>query len=254
MDAQELLGAVFEIAPTNDPKAALALGEQHLEEIEARPANAADAETCRLLSISAAEIADYALAATWRRRALLRGSLVGWTEMVAACVMSEAFIAMSKRNDDYAAGKTLDVIQGEPESLRILVDLEPFTHEPGSGISATAKSPSPALIRRFVLEKRGSFQLALGDYQAAVDSYVAAESAAKDARGRVKSRAGLALARYLVALEVGDVGAAASALADTEAYIGEAESIHELDVAATARHNAEVMRKSGRETLLYEIL
>jgi len=169
--------------------------------------------------------------------------------MVAACVMSEAFILLSRRNDDYSAGKTLDVIQGEPESLRILADLEPFTLEPGSGISVTAKSPSPALIRRFVLEKRGSFQLALGEYQAAVDSYVAAGAAAENARGRVKTQAGLALARYLVALEQGDLDALATALRETESLIGEAESIRESDVATTARYNAEVMSRSGRDLL-----
>lgn len=254
MNERELLDRVFELAPTADPRAALALGEQEAMALEARPAYAEDAETCRLLSIAAAAVGEYAVGAAWRRRALLRGALIGWTEMVAALVMSDAFIALSKRNDDYSIGKTLDSIQGEPESLRILAELEPFTVEPGSGISVTAKSPSPALIRRFVLEKRGSFQLALGDFAAAAESYTAAEAAAENARGKLKSHAGLALAQYLIATEGGDRGAADSALAETAAVESRAMEIREPDVASTARHNVDVMRRGGRDLLLYEIL
>ncbi len=254
MDAKELLDSVFELAPFGDPAAALALGDQELDAMRARPANAEDAETCRLLSISAAEIGDYRRAASWRRRALLRATLIGWPEMVAALAMSDAFVALAQRNDDYPHGRSLDVIVGEPEALRILDELEPFATGPGSGIAPTAKAPSPALIRRFILEKRGSFQLALGEYAAAADSYRAAEAAAENARGTAKSHAGLALAEYLQALEASDASAMAAALSETEFTISAAERIGELDLAATARRNAEVMRQGGRDLLLYEIL
>lgn len=253
MNPKELLDAVFELAPTADPAAALALGDEHWPEIAARDFNAEDAETCRLLSISAAELSDYAVAAQWRRRALIRAAFLGWGEMVAALVMADAFIALSKRNDDYKRGRTLDLIEGEAESVQIIKDLEPFTLEPGSGISVTPKSPNPALLRRFVLEKSGSFQAALRAWDDAIDSFTRAVDGAEGPRGRLKARGGLALAKYGKTFDAGTT-ADPAVIAETKAVQTEAEAIGEGDIAKTAAHNADVMSRGGGELLLYEIL
>lgn len=252
MDQNDLLAAIFEDAPARHPQRALDLGAAAWPSMQVRPPSAEDAESCRLLSLCAAELRAWGLAAVWRRRALTRASLVGWHEAVAALLMAEAFIALSRRNEDYARGRTLDVIEGEPQALEILQELEPFMGVPSSGISVTPKSPSPALIRRFLSEKRGSFQLAMHDWSSAEESFARAVDAAEGVRGELKARGGLALARYMIAL---DDGSPTTAFAEeTRAVRRRAEEIDEADVAGIAEHNARVMDGAGRDLLLYEIL
>ena len=194
MDQKSLLRSVYEIAPTVDPATALSVGEAEWPAIDARAANAEDAETCRLLSLSASEVGDWMTADLWRGRARVRAEEIGWPEMITALEMTRAFKALSVRNDDYARGRTLDFIQGEPSSVKIFQQLEPVAFGPDSGISVRPKSASIALIRRFVLEKRGSFQLAMNQWDEAVDSFTKAIDAAEGSRGFLKARGGLALA------------------------------------------------------------
>lgn len=174
--------------------------------------------------------------------------------MIAALEMSRAFKALSLRNDDYARGRTLDIMEGEPSSVKIIQQPEPVTFGPDSGTSFTPKSPAIALIRRFVLEKRGSFQLALKQWDEAVDSFTKAIDAAESPRGFLKARSGLALAKYSRALDADDHAAIVAALNETHAIADEAEAISEADVASTGRHNAGAMARRGRDLLLYGIL
>lgn len=190
INQRDLLDTVFELTPTANPRAALALGVSKRSWLWKR-----GLRTPRMLS-SQTDLEPDCRSRRVRCRSRVATTCMtsrsphrldrndqfggaGWRSPAAAAIMSEAFIALSKRYDrnGYSAGKTSDAIQGEPESLRIVADLEPFAAEPGSGISVTANSPSPALIRQFVLEKRGSFQLALKDFAAAVGSYAPAEAA-----------------------------------------------------------------------------
>ena len=255
MDAHTLCSKVVELAPTHDPARAFALGEAEWPEMQTREATAADAEVCRLISLSASVLGDYEAADLWRERARVRGEAVGWPEMIAALNMSEAFKALSVRNDDYIAGRTLDVIQGSPEALEAMRRLEAVAESGGSGIRVSAQSPSVELIRRFVFEKTGSFQLALRQYDAAVESFAKAVAVAEDPRGLLKTRAGLALALYCRALGVSDSGTVESAIAETQSVAAEAAELsRNADVAETALHNAETMSRQGRDLLLYEIL
>jgi hypothetical protein len=256
MDAEELLAHVYELAPTKDPAAALALGADQWDAMSTRPANPEDAETCRLLAISGAETGEYSVADRWRDRARALGEKVGWPELIAALDMSEAFKALSIRNGDYHRGKTLDVIDGSPEAVELISTLSRVANGPESGIRVSDRSPSVALIRRFVLEKTGSFQLALGQWDLAAVSFAQAVKFAESPRGLLKSRGGLALAVYSRAMDTpnDDSDSLATALAETRSIADEAGTMGEDDVASTAGHNANVMARSGRDLLLYEIL
>ena len=85
-------------------------------------------------------------------------------------------------------------------------------------------------------------------------SFSKAVKAAESARGLLKSRGGLALANYSQALQESRQDGIAAALAETESVAAEATASDETDVAATARHNADVMSRLGKDLLLYEIL
>lgn len=72
MDQKSLLRSVYGVAPTVDPATALSVGEVECPAIDARAANAEDAETCRLLSLSASEVGGWMTADLWRVRARVR--------------------------------------------------------------------------------------------------------------------------------------------------------------------------------------
>lgn len=256
MDPKQLLAALFELAPTTNPRAGLALGEVEWPAIDAREPNAEDAETCRLVSLCGTELGEYRVADLWRDRSRARAVAIGWHELTAALDMSGAFKALSRRNDDYSRGRTLDVIEGSPEALELLRVLEPVADGPDSGFSVTPRSPSRALIRRFVLEKRGSFQLALKDWGGAAASFTAAIAAAESPRGLAKSRGGLSLAEYGRALDAGDESGVDDALALARHVTEEAAALgaSDKDIADASAHNAEVMARRGRDLLLYELL
>lgn len=254
MDAKALLARIIELAPTKDPVSALALGETEWPEMAARTATPEDAETCRLLSISGSEIGDYAVADLWRNRARVLGEAVGWPELIAALDMSQAFRALSVRNDSFCRGKSLDVIEGSSDAVVLIKKLAPVADGPDSGIRVSRQSPSPALIRRFVLEKTGSFQLALKQWDEAAESFTRAIDAAEGPRGLLKSRGGLALANYCRGLQARAQDAISAALTETESVAAEATARDQGDIAVNAQHNAEVMARRGQDLLLYEIL
>lgn len=251
-----LLAEIVELAPTKDPVRALELGDAEWPAMESRGATPEDAEICRLLAVSAGEVGDYPAAERWRQRSRVRGEAVGWPELVAALDMQLAFKALSIRNNDYANGKTLDVIEGSTEAVELIQRLAPVADGPDSGIRVSAQSPSVALIRRFILDKTGAFQLALGQWPEAAASFTKAIAGAEGARGRLKSRGGLWLALYSGAMDAGDDGAAEEAHVATRAVAIEAteNGPRTEDVAITAHHNVEVMSRRGRDLLLYEVL
>lgn len=254
MDEKALLATIFDVAK-DDPADVLALGNAHWQEIAARPPTPEDAETCRLIGISAAEVEAFDAGALWRTRAHAIASQIPWPELIAAINISEAFSRLARRNDNYPRGRTLDVIEGSPEAIEIVLSLRAVADGPDSGIVVTPRSPTIALIKRFVLEKTGSFQLALKDIDGAAASFEAAVEHAEGTRGVLKSRGGLALASYLRALNADDATTAAAATAETRAVLGELIAADEdARTIEIARHNAAVMRRGSRDLLLYEIL
>lgn len=254
MDEKGLLAAIYEFAPTNDPYEALAIGAAEWSGMESRPANPEDAESCRLLMVSAAGLQEFNLARVWRSRARSIGERIPWPEMIAALNMSEAFAALSIRNDDYSRGRTLDLIEGSPEAVEIIQALANIAEGPGTGIHVTPRSPTIQLIRRFLFEKAGSFQLALGDDDSAAESFRQAAAAAEGPRGSMKTHGGLAIANYRRGLGSDDETAVEQAFRDTRDIERRADDAGETDVAATAAHNGAVMGRRGQDLLLYEIL
>ena len=253
MDEKTLLTTVYNLAGSA-PGQALQLANTDWPEIASRSPTPEDAETCRLAAVSAAQIEAYDTAALWRTRARSIAVAVPWPELIAAVDMAEAFVILARRNDDYARGRTLDVLEGSTEAIAIIQSLAPVADGADSNIRVTPKSPSAALIRRFILEKTASLQLAAGQWDAASANFAKAVALAESERGVLKSRGGLAIANYSRGLELENMEATSSSLAETRAVASEADSSKESDFAATARHNAVVMARGGSELLLYEIL
>lgn len=252
MTAEELFALLFELAPNVDPDAALALGEVQWPAMASRTPCPHDAESCRLLSLAALELnpPDFLAADLWRTRALTRFALSGWHEGMAAVLMGRALTALSKANEDYPNGKTLDVIQGCRPALAFLDELEYFIRASPSGISVGPRSPDQALLARFLHEKRGFLLLALGDLDAAKQSYKEASAAAVgNPRGSVKVRLGHALVDYVS-------GARSEALADTRAALADAKQLGPagIDLVEWGEANVTVMERNGVELRPYEIL
>lgn len=247
--AEELYARVADLAPDRDAAAALEIGRKHERELLDRPPSPHDAETCRLLSLCALAptIEDNRLADTWRARALARFALVGWHEGVGAVAMGLALGWLARANDDYAAGRTLDVLVGSDDALAALDEVRLFLRVPPSGHTLGPRSPSHEVLRRFVHEKRAFLLLLLGRVDEAREGYAwAAEVARADgnARGEVKSLLGATLVDHAA----GEVG---RALDETERLAAQSTW---TDLSEAAAHNAEVMRRGGRDLLPYEIL
>jgi len=249
-DAIELYIQIADLAPSVDPVTALSVGNAHWAEMAARDPNPHDAESCRLLSLAAVEQdpRDFEVAELWRMRALARFTLTGWHEGVAVVVMGRAFGTLSRVNDDYAKGETLDVINGSQVALDLLDELSLFLDAEPSGISVGPRSPSRGLLARFIHEKRGFFLLTLGRLAEARESYNKAAAVCKgNARGEVKVRLGSALVDYLD-------GSAEAAWNETRAALAVARELGESDLVETGERNLAVMERGGRDLSLYEIL
>ena len=220
-----------------------------------RVANPHDAETCRLLALCALELEerDIAQAEVWQVRALARFALLQWTEGVAAVFMGRAFSVLARDNSDYPKGVFLDAINGSLNALSVIDELEPFAKAPGSGVSVGTRSPSPALIERFLYEKRGFLLMLLKRFDEARESYKqAAEVAVGNARGELKVRAGAALVDYLDAVNTDND--ATKATGETIKVLELAREAGETDIERTAAHNVEVMLAAAKNLLAYEIL
>lgn len=250
--AEHLYREIADLAPSVDPEAALALGEQHWAEITGREPNPHDAETCRLLSLAAIEQQppDFVLADVWRTRALTRFALTGWHEGVAWVAMGRAFVALAQVNNDYPGGQTIDVIEGSMSAVDILDELKPFLQVPPSGISVGPRSPSQSVLARFLHEKRGFLLLLLRLLDEARESYEQAAVAAQgNARGAVKVRLGRALVEYVA-------GEHQLAVAETKAAVREARELGRdgEDLVEIGAYNISVMETDGSNLRPYEIL
>ncbi len=193
---------------------------------------------------------DFELATHWRDRALDLFTRTGWHEGIAAVLMAKAFIALAKRNDDYARGKTLDVVEGSEDAVDLMDEILPFIQREPSGISVGGLSPNHAVLRRFYHEKRGFFLLALNRVGEARESYkLAAEAAAGNPRGTVKVRPGRALVDYVA-------GAHDTALADTRNAVDDARRLGpgSQDLVEYGELNIAVMEGNGDDLRPYEIL
>jgi len=218
-----------------------------------RSPSAADAETCRLAMLMAAEAAAHSEADVWRARCLARAAAVGWISGLGSLVVTEAFRALRRENDDYRRGQTLDVLRPSETAERILDELEVVLAAPGDDPDLGHTAPTRAVLRRFRHEKRGFLLLLAGRFDAARESYrLAAEAVVEQRRGRIKVALGLSVVDYVEALRSGaDLTGARVA---TERLGREAADAGFLDLAAVAERNAAEMAAGGPRLEPYEIL
>ncbi|ABM16757.1 hypothetical protein [Mycolicibacterium vanbaalenii] len=213
-----------------------------------------DAETSRLASLAAVKVAEHGLAAQWRARALSRFAGTGWVEGVATRIMSDALVELARANDDYPQGQFLDVMVPAPSALAVLDEIEPFTVGDGSGINLSRSSPSPALLARFLHEKRGFFLLVGGDYSAALESYRRAlDLPDLNLRGHLKVRLGIALVEYVSAVKSGEHVDGHP----TSALVAEAEASNDVgltDLINIGRFNAGEIDAGTLRVKPYEVL
>jgi hypothetical protein len=202
--------------------------------------------------LAAVQREDFSAVRLWRTRALARFTAIGWVEGVALLIMGEAFSELARVNDDYPAGRTLDLIRPSAVALGIISELERFTVGQGTEFRLGPSAPSQPVLRRLFHEKRGFLLLLDGDYDSARASYdKALVAAGSHQRGRVKVRLGRLLVDY-VSLESDD-GKDGIATETLELSQG-ARNASSTDVAEAAETNATVMREGGRNLLPYEIL
>lgn len=241
-DAQNLYAAVFDLAPIRDPARALKLGDEAWPAMRARPPSAHDAETCRLLFVSAAALGMRERMWRWRERALYRFAQIGWGEGVAAVEMANALSILSVQNNDYPHGATLDVIEGSEVALRVLDLIRPFAADraPDPRFAISDRAPNPRLVARWYWENRGLLLLLLRRLDEATESYATARSVAADERGALKVDMGAALVRWLR----GDT----AAIDDLARLRDAAETAGDSDLAEIAGHNLAAMR-AGRADL-----
>lgn len=258
-DAADLLAqarALFSATDGRDPAALLDMTSSLEGEYAAmarRAPSAADAETCRLAMLAAIGAGDHREADVWRARALARAAAVGWTAALGSLVMGEAFRVLARDNEDYARGRTLDVIEPSSAAERIVDEVEVLVRVSGPSFDLGPTAPSCELLERFVHEKRGFLLLLSGDLPRARESYLRAlEAVAGQVRGGIKVRLGLALVDYM---ESARTGSDATATREATERLGrEAADAGIRDLAATAARNADVMAAGGRELEPYEIL
>lgn len=212
-----------------------------------------DAETCRLAMLLAAQLREVAMVPLWRSRALTRYVQTGWNEGVASLLLSEALAELARANDGYPDGGYLDAIRPSAEALAILNEMEPFSVEPGSGISTGYGSPTPATVARLMYENRALLLLISGSFEEARKDFLNAVTAAgENPRGRVKSLLGLALADYVQSVHAGN--ADASAVEATRELAQEAHALGFGDLVSAGRHNLAEMGRGGLHLLPYAIL
>ncbi|ABL80555.1 MULTISPECIES: hypothetical protein [unclassified Nocardioides] len=255
MDAEplyeEVAGLDLQSHTPEGGRSLLALADAEWHSMRAREANPYDAESCRLAMLAAAKQADFDSLRIWRSRALVRFAAIGWTEGVGAIVMSEAFSELARVNHDYAAGRTLDLIEPSPTAIAILDEIERFTQGPGSGHQLSPRSPSQASLKRLFHEKRGFLLLLRDQFEEARASYQRALAVAANERGKVKVNLALVLVDYLEALATRAPtcdGTGTSRLGTIAQQAGSD------DVAEVAFRNADIMDAGGRALHPYEIL
>ncbi|WP_457099651.1 hypothetical protein [Microbacterium sp. P5_E9] len=249
---QELYESVADLAPSVDPARALSIAVAAWDEMKARAADPHDAETCRLLALAAIDLPepDFALAEIWRTRALTRFALTGWHEGVGVLQMSRAFIALARANDDYARGRTLDLIEGASETLVIMEELALFVRSAPSGITVGPQSPSTSLLARMLHEKGGFFLLTLRRLTDARESYdraIAVSVEAGSLRGETKSRMGAALVDCFQ-------GDRDRAIQSTEDGVAVSADAGFPDLVAIGKHNLAAMRRGEMGLRPYEFL
>lgn len=250
MSAVELLNAVYGRWPTDEATGVLDLAASNWEAIRARPLTAEDGETCRQAMLAAVGLGRYLEGARWRARAMSRFIATDWKEGAISVVMTDAFRVLEMANDGYPRGKTVDVLLPSEDAMEILSELRPFAT---GEARPNAIGPDPALIARFMHEKRGFFLVLAERWDEAVASYdEALKYVENERRGELKVGAGRALALYLQ--DVADGGDGRVAAGSTAAIAKAARDHGVTDVAKVAEANLPVMRTGGGALRPYEIL
>lgn len=155
-------------------------------------------------------------------------------------MMADAFTELAERNDDYAEGRTLDVLKPSDVALTALDEVERIAYGEPSGHALGPSSPSPAVLRRLVHEKRGFLLLLASDHAAALAAYDRAlEEAGDHTCGQVKVGLGQLLVEYVAAAD----SPARAEIADHTEHLGrEASLLGNADISEIAERNAASMR------------
>lgn len=221
--------------------------------MQQREPSIADAEACRIAQLSSAMAENHTATRLWRARSLARAVAVGWREGVAALIMSDAFTLLAQANDDYARGRTIDVMQPAPAARGVIeAVLTALPNDQDASEPPARTAPSLRSMRRMVEEKTGFLLLLEGAHAQARDAYArAAHWAEGRERDELKVALGAALVDYL---DPRDDDEAADARVRTKSLAGRATAADIADLSATATHNAAVMAEGGKALRPYEIL
>lgn len=177
------------------------------------PLDPAIAELCYFARAASARAERWAAADVWGARAMVAAVLTGSAETAARLLMPQFFTLMRSGHFE--------------ESRKVLEEMARLVDVSGA--------PHGGALARLYHEKMASSYLMEGLYAEAAASYNrAVEVSGTDARGRVKSLAGAALAMYLTDP---DDGAAVALRARLESVKAEASMQSFPDVEADAEHN-----------------
>ncbi len=256
--AAQLYDQVSTIAPEKDPTTVIRLGDEHWPEIRDRKANPHDAETCRLVGLACALTSRYDAIEVWRSRAEIRFAEVGWLDGTATVISSRALAELSRDNDDYARGRTLDVIEGSIAAYEIVETISPLAQGGRSmpdELRIGDKAPGPDLTARFYWEKSGFFLLLLGRFAESRVRYARAAEIARPGRGAAKVRGGALLVEYLAA-RAGEAIALGpdEIVAEQREVVAQTAEVGDPDIHDTAMHNLEVFERHGDDPKPYEVL
>lgn len=259
LDPQDLYDEVcklFLLAHTADGAERLVrLADEQWPRLASRASTPQDAEMCRLTMLALVQQQAFAVARIWRARSMARFAQLGWVEGVGILLMGDAFVELARANDDYRAGRTLDVLRSSATALAVIDEVERIAYGEPSGFGLGPGSPTQPVLRRLAHEKRGFLLLIAGDLEAARTSYDRAyEAAGTHPRGRVKVTLGRLLVDYVAAADAADPTARLQLADDTERWGREAGAVGAADIAEVAEANAPVMRAGDRALLGYEIL
>lgn len=167
-------------------------------------------------------------------------------------MLSDAFILLAQANNDYRAGRTLDVLHPSPTAREVVgATLTAVPAEVDGTDPPGPTAPTVRKLRRMVEVKTGFLLLLEGRRAEAIEAY---DRAAPWASGRLRDEAKVALGRALVEYQAagGQSPAAAAARRQTEQLAAQVAEAGIVDVATIARHNA-VMADGGRTLRPYEI-
>jgi len=244
---EALLAHLRDLAKDDRQQAVVEVATRALPSIQAREANAADAETCRLTMLALFQLGDWEPGYVWRMRALVRAAASGWLGGVLVLVQTEAFRIQSVANGPTHPSSEDYVVRDA--ALEILEEMHPYLDlEADHGIPWSSRR----FFARIYWEKTGFLHYAARRYAEALRCYEAALTCTGgDERGALKIPGGIALTRYMAS---SDPEVRAFALAEMRTVLDRCTAADQTELAKIARHNVEAMAAGSNDVRPFEIL